>query len=717
MAPASSASTGNPAQPLPDARRLEVRDIIRTIQKRRWLVIIVLAVITLAGGIFGALAPKRYGATAIVLVHTAPPGMPWLGEKQREEPEPQVSVDTQARLVATLQNAQKTSEELASLPGGGIRVSVADVIDATTVEVEKPDIIRITVAMRDRSAVVPTVNALANVYVASARDRSRGIYGEAGSVLQKQIDDAQAKIDELNDKRLALLKQGKSADVTLEVKSTEELATTMRAQRDAAVQKLASVRRSLGPLRRAAASEEPVETYPMPRPNPQYERLQEAIEEKSRQLSAARGRYTDQHPLVQQALEDYNELQARAAGVPAQITEPTYERNPRYDQAQTNLRAAEAEEQGLVAEAQEMDRALAQLDRDRKDLPRRRVEAEELQREIDVAGEGYRQLVTTLQEHQLRQANRTSVAEVADEAAEAHAVTAPLVRNLIFSVLLGLFCGIALALLVEGLDNTVRSPDEVARQTGLPLLGAIPLLEDTSPQVVTLAAPHSPASEAFRTLRSNIAFALTDLPARSFLCAAALGAEGRSSIGANLAVVTAHAGQTVILVDTDLRKPVLADLFGLNPALGLTNLLVGDASLDEVLQETGIPGLFLLASGPLPPNPAELLDSARMTELIAQLHTRADVTIFDSPPALLLADAVILSSKVDRVLLTAESGRVTLDAVREVLRLMYHARASVLGIVLNKYRMPTAGFYQQYYDEPPNRPRPSAHEPEAEATL
>jgi len=157
---------------------------------------------------------------------------------------------------------------------------------------------------------------------------------------------------------------------------------------------------------------------------------------------------------------------------------------------------------------------------------------------------------------------------------------------------------------------------------------------------------------------------------------------------------------------------VLADLFGLNPGLGLTNLLVGDARLDEVLQDTGIPGLYLLASGPLPPNPAELLDSARMTQVIAELHTRADVVVFDSPPALLLADAAILSSKVDRVLLTAESGRVSVDAVREVLRLMYHARASVLGIVLNRYRMPTAGFYQHYYEEPPNRPRPAAPSPE-----
>jgi capsular exopolysaccharide synthesis family protein len=332
------------------------------------------------------------------------------------------------------------------------------------------------------------------------------------------------------------------------------------------------------------------------------------------------------------------------------------------------------------------------------------VEADQLASEIAIAQDTYKQLMTTLQEHQLRQASQTGIAEVADEASQAKAVTAPLFLTLVFSILLGLICGIVLALVLEALDTTIRSPDEVSRQTGLPLLGAIPLLEDSSPQVITLSAPQSPTSEAYRTLRSNIAFALTDLPARSFLVAATLGGEGKSSVAANLAVVTAHAGQMVILADTDLRKPVLADLFGLNPGIGLTNVLVGDATVEEVLQETGVPGLMLLASGPLPPNPAELLDSARMTEVITELHKRADVVIFDSPPALLLSDGVILSSKVDRVLLAAESGRVTVDAFREVLRLMVHARASVLGVVLNKYRVPTAGYYDHYFTEPAHRP-------------
>ncbi|MBM3500732.1 MAG: polysaccharide biosynthesis tyrosine autokinase, partial [Armatimonadetes bacterium] len=713
MAPASQANSGNAPQPPPESPRLEFRDIIRTIQKRRWLIAIVALVVVLAGGIFGTMAPKRYAATAMVLIHTSPPGGSTLNSDNRPaQPEPQVSVATQAQLVATLQNAQKTAELLKQRPGGGLAVSPAVLVRRTEVQVQEPDMLLITVTLPDREAVTPAANTLAEVYVAAARERSRGIYSEAGDVLQEQMDGAQERLNALHQQRLELLERGGAADIALEVKGAQELLAEVRANRDTAYQRLQNVRRSLGPLRRAAAQESPVETLPARRANPQWETMQESLEEKRRQLEAARARYTEAHPLVQNAREEYEALSASAARIPPQLSEQEYAHNPRYDDAQTALRAAEAEEAGLTAEVAALDRSLQDLQRDTKTLPSLQVEDNKLQQQIAAAEEGYRQLVTTLQDHLLRQANRTGVAEVVDQAVGPMPVTAPLIRTLVYSLILGLFCGIALALLLETLDNTIRSPEDVTRQTGLSLLGAIPLLEDTSPQVITLSAPQSPASEAYRTLRSNIAFALTDLPARSFLVAAALGSEGRSSVAANLAVVTAHAGQAVVLVDTDLRKPVLADLFGLNPGLGLTNLLVGDARLDEVLQDTGIPGLYLLASGPLPPNPAELLDSARMTQVIAELHTRADVVVFDSPPALLLADAAILSSKVDRVLLTAESGRVSVDAVREVLRLMYHARASVLGIVLNRYRMPTAGFYQHYYEEPPNRPRPAAPSPE-----
>lgn len=682
-------------------RRLEVRDIVRTIQKRRWIVLASLIVITLVGGVIGATAPKRYSATSVVLIHTVPPGYFWVEQGGAAPPEPEVAIQTQARLVATLENAQKVSERLGKASGAE-RVSVTpiEIIRAVTVEVEEPDILHITASSKDRRAVVPIANSIAKLYVEAAAERSRGILSAAGDFLEEQIAKAEEKIADLNDKRLGLLEDGGIGDIGLEISSTGGLLSQLKSDRARTEQELRATRQSLGVLRRAVEEEPEVEQLPAQVPNPHLQWVERDLDGRMQQLAQLRSRYTEEHPLVQEALEEVEVLQRQLEQVPREVPQDIYRPNPKYDQALSNLRAAEASASALDAQLNAIDRAITEVTREAEGLPPRQVQLSQLDAELSIAQQAYGGLLDTLQQHQLRQASRAGAAELVDEASEPQTVTAPLVRTLVFSVLLGLFCGIALAMLLEALDNTIRSPDEVARQTGLPLLGVIPLLEDTTEQVITLSAPQSPASEAFRTLRSNVSFALTDFPARSFLVSSAQHGEGKSSIAANLGVVMAHAGQSVILADTDLRKPLLAALLGCDPGRGITNVLVGDTSVDDVLQDTGVPGLQLLATGPLPPNPAELLDSARMTELIGQLIERADVVIFDSPPALLLADGIIMSSKVDRTLLVAESGQVTVEAFREALRLVEHARGSALGVVLSKYRMPGGGYYQYYYEEP-----------------
>lgn len=694
-APTGRNNTGQPHS--------QVRDIVRTIQKRLLLVILVVAVITLAGGIIGLTAPRHYSATATVVVYSTPPGWWWVPTRDEGAPTPpQVSVETQSKLVRTTPNAEKAVQELARGDGGPkIQATPAEILEDSTVEIVEPDILEVTISSTRKDDVVPMANALAAAYVEAAKERDRGTFTEAGKFLDTQIKRIEETIDDLNDNLLSLLEKHEVADVELETAGVQALLQQLRADRSTAEQMLQQARRSLGPLNRAMDEEPPVEELPTSEPNPNRQPLQQAVNTAQQDLARLQGRYTQEHPLVQQAQEQVRVAEQALSSAPQSVDRPVYRPNPRYDQAVVQYRQALTDVERYEGQIQALDELLREVQGRSEQLPESQVDVADIQEELAIAREAKRVLVQTRQDHQLRQASRTGIADMPNPASVAKAVTAPLIRTLIFSVLLGLFLGIALALLLEALDNTIRSPEEIARQTGLPLLGAIPQLEDPTPQVITLSAPQSPVSEAFRTLRSNISFALTDLPARSFLIASSLGGEGKSSVAANLAVVTAHAGQNVYLVDADLRKPVQANLFGCDPGKGLTNILVGDTELDDVLQETGVPGLSLLATGPLPPNPAELLDSARMTEVIDELHRRADVVIFDCPPALLLADAIILSSKIDRVVLTAESGRVTVEAFREVIRLMEHARGSLLGVVLNKYRVSTAGYYQYYYEEPP----------------
>jgi capsular exopolysaccharide synthesis family protein len=205
--------------------------------------------------------------------------------------------------------------------------------------------------------------------------------------------------------------------------------------------------------------------------------------------------------------------------------------------------------------------------------------------------------------------------------------------------------------------------------------------------LITLADPRSPISEAYRTLRTNLDFSSLDKPIKTMLVTSAGPEEGKSTVLANLAVTTAQAGRKVILVDCDLRRPTLHNIFNLKNDLGLTTMVVEDAAMGSPpLQDTGVEGLQLVSSGPLPPNPSELLGSRRMEEIIAALLEQADVVLFDAPPVVAVTDAAVLATKVDGVLLVINAGGTKRDYARAAKARLEKVNANLLGAVLNNVR-------------------------------
>ena len=205
--------------------------------------------------------------------------------------------------------------------------------------------------------------------------------------------------------------------------------------------------------------------------------------------------------------------------------------------------------------------------------------------------------------------------------------------------------------------------------------------------LITVADPRSPVSEAYRTLRTNLDFSSLDKPIKTMLLTSAGPEEGKSTVLANLAVTTAQAGRKVILVDCDLRRPTLHNIFNLKNDVGLTTMVVDDAAMESPpLQDTGVEGLQLVSSGPLPPNPSELLGSRRMGEIIAALLERADVVLFDAPPVVAVTDAAVLATKVDGVLLVINAGGTKRDYARAAKARLEKVNANLLGAVLNNVR-------------------------------
>lgn len=205
-------------------------------------------------------------------------------------------------------------------------------------------------------------------------------------------------------------------------------------------------------------------------------------------------------------------------------------------------------------------------------------------------------------------------------------------------------------------------------------------------ELITLRDPRAPAAEAYRTLRTNIQFSSLDRPIRTLLVCSSVPDEGKSTTVANLAVTMAQAEQRVVLVDCDLRRPLLHTIFGVSNDVGLTTLML-DGDSKGTLQPTGVDGLHLLATGPLPPRPADLLGSRRMETLIARLQERADIVLFDAPPVLAATDAAVLATRLDGVLLVARAGKTRRDRAKEAVELLHKVNAHVVGVVLTEARL------------------------------
>lgn len=273
--------------------------------------------------------------------------------------------------------------------------------------------------------------------------------------------------------------------------------------------------------------------------------------------------------------------------------------------------------------------------------------------------------------------------------------------NVLLAAIVGAMIAIGAAFLIEYLDDTVKSPDDVTRITGLSTLGAIARLKDAGAQRQLIAWSHTkaPESEAYRTLRTNIQFSSVDKPIRTLVVTSSGPSEGKSTTAANLAIVMAQTGQKVVLVDTDLRRPVLHKTFGVPNNVGITTALLAgdDVDLQAYLQPTEVDNLAIITSGPIPPNPSELLGSQRMKHIVERLAEVADIVVFDTPPVLVVTDAAVLGRQVDGVLLVADAGGTREQALAQAVAELRKTGANVLGIAMNRLDSRSRGYYYYYY--------------------
>ncbi|MEQ4518738.1 polysaccharide biosynthesis tyrosine autokinase [Pseudarthrobacter sp. B907] len=286
------------------------------------------------------------------------------------------------------------------------------------------------------------------------------------------------------------------------------------------------------------------------------------------------------------------------------------------------------------------------------------------------------------------------------------APSAPNTRlNLILGLLVGLGAGVAAATLRTTLDTRIRGEADLRRLTSAPLLGGISFDQDAKKQpLLTQAGHQSPRAESFRQLRTNLQFANVSGEAKAILITSSLPGEGKSTTATNLAIALAQAGNSVCLVDADLRRPMVHEYLGLERNAGLTTALIGSANVTDLLQPWGDDNLYVLTSGQIPPNPSELLGSREMEHLILGLENTFDTVVIDAPPLLPVTDAAVLSQYVSGTVLVVGSHQLRSQDLEKSLKSLELVDAKVLGIVLNRLpsKGPDAYAYSYYSQDPGN---------------
>jgi polysaccharide biosynthesis transport protein len=407
----------------------------------------------------------------------------------------------------------------------------------------------------------------------------------------------------------------------------------------------------------------------------------------------------DTEPDRSQALTE--EIAHQLIQMSASTTNPEIVNEQQYIQQQ--IKDLRANIDTAKTEIQALDNTIAQAATVRQ-IQEARTRQDSLRAQVSTWQATYAQLSNTLQSSAI---NNLSIVEPARYGIQVGSSTT---MNVLMAAAIGLVLSVGAAFLLEYLDDSLKSSEDVNRVLGLPTLGRVGSIDagDFPDKLITIHQPRSPTAEAYRMLRTNLQFSSVDQSWQTLTVTSASPAEGKSLTVANLAIVIAQSGVRVLLVDADLHRPAQHEIFGIENNGGLTSLLVKNPpSLSEVLQSSAIEQLKILTTGATPPNPSELLGSKRMLNVLEAIKQEFEMVIFDSPPILAVADASIIATRTDMTLMIVDAGHTRRGAAQHAKETLMRVGANIAGVVLNRVAQRN-GSYAYYYTDGKRKKRQGA---------
>ncbi len=597
----------------------------------------------------------------------------------------------------------------------------------TFVPIRDSDIIKITARSNDPKEAALIANTYTRVYsernLKASRTRSRAVR----EFLQDQLDIRKAALDSTEAALQEYMKRSGIISLDGESNKVVQQLSALEASRDALEVELRSRAKTLDSYREEIAKQEPSVAKTLGESSDAYIKM---LQEKLAALEVQRDIVIAQNPnLVGQSIyaEKLREIDSQIAALKKNLQKKTQEFLSSIGPGEIGIGSAtfisqikqkvveqQIELEGLEARKRALSTVIQQYERQFNQIPERSIELAKLQRARLSNEKLYLLVEEKFNEASITEKSEFGYVDIVDPAIVPGSPVSPNVRkNIMLGAIVGLALGIGIVLLRSYLDVRVRTPEDLKR-FGYITLSAINRMDDELKRIadnsngrserevlefdkhlVTFFNPLSPLSEAFRRLRTNVMYAQLDTPLKSMLVTSPSPAEGKSTTIGNLAITFAQAEKRVLLVDADMRRPTLHDMFHRAKNPGITDILVGTATFEEAVHRGVTDNLDVLCCGTTPPNPAEQLGSRRMQEFIKHMCEQYDLVLFDSPPLLAVTDAAVLSTAVDGVMIVVAAGETRVTAIHRASEFIATVGGKVLGCVLNKFDVRKA--YGGYY--------------------
>ncbi|MBN4003546.1 polysaccharide biosynthesis tyrosine autokinase [Nostoc sp. LPT] len=693
---------------LPSFEEVNIQKYLEVIQ-RRWLPLVGIFAISVTLGCLYAFSLKpSYKAEGSLMIKTnrssSLTGLPDdIGRLEalnvNDNP-----LETQVRVIGSNPVIEKTINSLNLKDSQGKLLSIPDLAKQLKIEgIKGTDVVQLSYKGGDPELAAKIINEVIDSYIDLNIKANQNEARTAKQVLVTEVPKAEEVVRRAESK-LRLFKETNKV-VVLEQEATAAVDTISKLgnQISQALAQLDDVKGRLEQLSSEAqvdSRQGVIESELSQAPGVQKVLAQ--LQETESQLALERTRFSPEHPTITSLEEKVvalnNLLKERTGQVAGktQITQGSLQVGQLRQSLIADITRAQAERVGLERQIATLKQQQNAYIKRANNLPRLEQSQRELERKLQAAQTTYETLLKKRQEIDIAQNQKIPNARVISYALIPDKAEGP--RKMLFIVGgagVGFFLGIIVAFTLDLIDRSVKTVKEAKDVLRYSVLGVIPTqarngkdhssiagLDRPIPKIIGRDIPYFPVGNAYQILQVNLKFLCSDKPLKSIVITSSVAKEGKSDVSANLAVTMAQAGRRVLLVDADMRHPIQHHIWGLTNTIGLSNVITNQASLDTVVQEV-MPNLEVLTSGVLPPNPVAMLDSQRMATLISNFGREYDLVIFDTPPLSGIADAAVLSTLTDGILLVVRPGVVDLNSANAAKEFLTQSGQKVLGIVIN----------------------------------